>query len=348
MSINQLSDDGAVIGYKPTLEYVKKDKSDAKTEDTTKKSSVTDYSGKIEYSKTLNSFKNNLPSIALNNIDYVTQNMKLLIDKLALSFQNGNWNQYGEISSLLSAIESNNEEYITNFIDYHKNDISKSIVPELIGTIYTTKQRLEILNNTLKEIYYGDSHLTLEKTKEIDNAYLQKIQSYEENNNISKIGYLALSNDSALSRSVSMYCFSINEQVIDISDIINVSDESSGNKTNENLIKKMFNDINKEIEYRKVSYNSQQSIEIMQKTLYNYYNKRQELIDLYNLFSDNKDSFFIGKNIQSYKLELDNAIVNVNKAFAGNQYFLSEIVKLEQDKYLLKNIYDTFSYNSET
>lgn len=346
MSINQLEDDGAVIGYKPTLRYTKESKSNTVAEGTSKPS-ATDYSGKITYSDTINSFSNNLPSTALSNIDYVTQNMKLLIDKLASSFKKGDWNQYGEISSLLSAIESNNEEYIDNFIEYHNNSITGSIIPELIGEIHNTEQRLQILSGLLKELYYGQHLLTTEEAKEIDKAYLEKIQSYEVANDKAKINYLALSYDSALNRSVNMYAFSANEQAIDIADVIIASDNSSTNPSKATLIQKMFNDINEEIDYRKQSYDEQQSIEIMEKTLYNYYSKRQELIDLYDLFGENNESVFVGKKVQEYKKYIDDAITNVNRSFVGNQYFLSEIAKLERDKYFLKNIYASFNYKSD-
>ena len=346
MSINQLIDDGSVIGYKPTLQYKKENNLNTNAEDN-QLSSATNYSGKTEYSNTLNNFANNTPSIALNNIDYATNNMKLLIDKLTASFKDGNWNQYGEISSLISAIQSNNEEYISNFINYHKNSITGSIVPELIGTIYNTQQRLETLSNLLKELYYGNSKITTEESKEIDKSYLQKIQSHEINKDIAKINYLALSYDSVLNRSVNMYAFSANEQAINIADVVITSDDSSTDSSKSSFITKLFNEINEEINYREKSYIEQQSVEIMQKTLYNYYNKRQEIINLYDLFNENKNSIFIGNRAQTYKKQVDDAITNINKMFAGNQCHMSEIAKLEREKHFLMNIYANFNYNSE-
>ena len=344
MSINQLNDDGAVIGYRPTLQYVKERKSNAEE---TKQSSATDYSGKVTYSETINSFSNNLPSSSLSIIDYVLENMKILIDNLALSFKNGNWNQYGEISSLLSAIESNNKDYITDFIEYHKNNITGSIVPELIGTIYNTKQRLQILSEVLKELYYGQSNLTTEEAKQIDKDYLEKIKSYEKDSNKSKINYMALSYDSVLNRSVNMYAFSANEQAINIADVLTVSDGAVADSSKSQFIQKVFTEVNQDIDYRQSFYNEQQSVEIMKKTLYNYYCKRQEMIELYDLLSCNSESVFIGQRIQNYQEQLDNAVTNVNRSFVGNQYFLSEIAKLEREKYFLKNIYSSFNYNSD-
>lgn len=345
MSINQLNDDGAVIGYKPTLEYKKEDKPDKSAEDS-KGSSATDYSGKVTYSDTLYSFGNNLPNKVLSNIDYVMNNMKLLIDKLASSFQNGNWNQYGEISSLLSAVESNNQEYIQSFIDYHKNLITGSIVPELIGTINDTKVRLQILQETLKELYYGDPNITTEQAKDIDDAYLKKLQSYEASSDTAKIGYLALAYDATLNRSVSMYTFAANEKAIDIADVISKTESSTTSPSKSSLVQKIFGEVNDELDYRRDAYDEQQSVEIMQKTLYNYYSKRQEIIGLYDLFNENGESIFIGNTVQKYQKQVDDAVTNVNRTFVGNQYFLSEIANLEREKHFLMNIYASFNYNS--
>lgn len=346
MGINQFRDDGAIIGYRPTLQYNKELISNSLVTEDTKLSSDTDYSGKVTYSETVNGFKNNLPSTSLENIDYTLENMKLLIDKLALSFKSGNWNQYGEVSSLLSAIESNDKEYINSFIEYHKNNITGSIVPELIGIIYDTQQRFKILSNILKELYYGKTSLTIDEIKQIDKSYLEKVKSYEASKDNSKINYLALSYDSVLNRSVSMYTFSANEQMIDVADIVLSFDDSSADSSKEKLIKKMFTEINQDIEDRQTVYNNQQSVEIMEKTLYNYYSKRQEMIELYDLMNISQNSIFIGQRIQNYQKQLDDAVTNINRSFVGNQYFLSEIVKLEREKHFLKNIYSSFNYNS--
>ncbi len=343
MSVNQLQDDGAVIGYRPTLQY-KKESNGNSTETTS--SSTSDVYTKIKYSNTVKSLMSGLPSISLNNIDFVVKNMKLLIDKLASSFQNGNWNQYGEISSLLSAIESNNEEYINKFIAYHQNNITGSLAPELIGLIYDSEHRLEVLSALIKELYYGNSSITTEEAKEIDSAYLKKIQTLETEGKIAQINYLAISNDALLNRSVNMYAFSVNQQAIEIADVITKSDNSSADVSKASYLQKLFDETIEEIKYRKDTYNTQQSIEIMQKTLYNYYNERQEILDLYDLFDTNSESVFLGNKIQIHKNRLDDAIINVNRTFVGHQYFLSEMAKLESEKHFLKNLYASFNYNS--
>ena len=339
----QLHDDGAVIGYKPNLQYNK----DAQSTAEVKQSSADTKS--IQYSDTINSIANNLPSSSIANINRVLQNIQSLIDKLASKFQNGNWGQYSEISSLMTALKNNNIEYTNNFVEFHSNTVTGSIIPELIEIIYGTQQRLEILQSTLKELYYGDSNITLEKAKEVDEAFLKAIRSHEASGEIEHVNYLALSYDALINRSANMYAMTAYQQIIDVADIVLIpADNAVADKSKESFVEKMFEDTNFEINYRKDNYNTQQGIEIMQKTLYNYYIKRQELLELYDLFNVNPESGFIGNKIQLYTNKLDDALMDVNKSFAGNQYFLSEMVKLESEKHFLKNLYDSFNYNSET
>ena len=343
--INQLEDDGAVIGYKPNLEYNKsfnnKDNSEKEELDS---SSETDYSGNTTYTETLTNFKNNLPSTALSNLDFAIESMKILIDELSKSFIKGNWGEYSNISSLINAIENNNQEYINAFINSHKYNISGSIIPELIGYIYESKERLEILQSVLKELYYGDENLPTEKAVEYDKAHVHQLEVYEQTDS-SKINYLALMYDARLNRSVSIHAFDTNDKAISIFDIINSKDDSTGNTSQYSLIKKLYDEVNDEIDYRNSCYGNQQSVEIMEKTLYNYYSKRQEIIELYNLFSDNPNSIFIGTKIGEYKTIMDDTVKNINSTFIGHQFHLGEISNLEQEKYHLMNIYDSFSGN---
>ena len=216
MPINQLNDDGAVIGYKPDLQYKKDMTVASNNTDTTR----TNYSGSITYTDTLSGLKDNCPSQALSNIAYVTENLKKLVDKLAKAFKNGNWDKYNDISTLLSAVENNNDEYIQDFVDYHHGIITGSIVPELIQDIHNTQTRMDMLDKIIKELYYGDENISLEETKEIDESYISKMELYEASDDKAKINYMAISYDSIVSRSVSMYPFNINKKSITVADIV--------------------------------------------------------------------------------------------------------------------------------
>lgn len=335
-------DEGGVIGYKPKLEYVKEITSTEEVESPT----VTSYDG-TKFSKTINSIAENLPGSTLSTLDFVTDNMQMLIEQLTKHFDDNDWNEYNNISSLISAIENNNKEYIDTFINYHSNNIAGSIVPELIGTINSTRKRLVLLSDTLKKLYYNDVKLTTEQTQEIDKGYLNQIQKYELSDEINKINYLAISNDSILNRSVSLYAYEVNEKVIDLTEIVMKNDPAVANKEQADLVKKLYEEVNREIQNRKTGYNEEQNLDIMTKSLYNYYDKRKGINEIYSILDTSQGSAFITKKTKDYRDKLNEAITDINKSLAGNAYYISELTDLEQEKAHLMNIYATFNYNSE-
>ena len=335
-------DEGGVIGYKPKLEYVKEITSTEEVESST----VTSYDG-TTFSKTINSIAENLPGSTLSTLDFVTDNMQMLIEQLTKHFDDNDWNEYNNISSLISAIENNNKEYIDTFINYHSNNIAGSIVPELIGTINSTRKRLVLLSDTLKKLYYNDVKLTTEQTQEIDKGYLNQIQKYELSDEVNKINYLAISNDSILNRSVSLYAYDVNEKVIDLTEIVMKNDPAVVNKEQADLVKKLYEEVNREIQNRKTGYNEEQNLDIMTKSLYNYYDKRKGINEIYSILDTSQGSAFITKKTKDYKDKLNEAITDINKSLAGNAYYISELTDLEQEKAHLMNIYATFNYNSE-
>lgn len=341
MPINQLNDDGAVIGYKPDLQY-KKDRTVASNNTDTAR---TNYSGSITYTDTFSGFKDNCPSQALSDIAYVTENLKKLVDKLAKAFKNGNWDKYNDISTLLSAVENNSNEYIQDFVDYHHGIITGSIVPELIQDIHDTQTRMDTLDKIIKELYYGDENISLDEAKEIDESYISKMESYETSDDKAKINYMAISYDSIISRSVSMYAFNINKKSITVADIVTKKDDTAVNPSKASLVQQLFNEVNEELDYRRASYNPEQSVEIMQKTLYNYYDKRKNLIDLYDLI-DSSDSTYLKRKVSDYQDQVNEAIKDINRAFVGNQIYLTEKSNLEQEKHYLLEIYAQLNYNS--
>jgi hypothetical protein len=341
--MSQLDDNGAVIGYKPKLEY-KKEKNQT-SEVGTGNNASTDHSGSVTYSDTLSGFENNLPSTSIKDIDYVIQNIRLLIDKLSKDFHDGEWNEYNDISSLLSAVESDDVDYIKKFIDYHKDSINGSIVPELIGRMYDTQTRLKALYETLKELYYGDPNISLEETQEIDAGYIEQLKKYEQSGETGKINYIALSYDSILNRSVTMYAYNINRKCIGLSKVTQSETDISTDSSKVPLIERLFTEVNDDLNYRSNSYEVQQSIEIMKKTLYNYYDKRLNLLEMYDMFGGG-ESFPLMNRVYEYQAKADKAIENVARTFVANQYHIAEITGLEQEKYDLMQNYSKLNYNS--
>lgn len=338
---NQLEDNGAVIGYRPKLEYKK---------ELNQKAEVTNShfgtsSDNIKYSNTVNGFVNNLPSNSIKDVDYVIQNIRLLIDKLSKSFHNGNWNEYNDISMLLSAVDSDNVSYINEFIDYHKNLITGSIVPELIGQMYQTKVRLQVLNKIIKELYYGEPNISQQDAADIDESYVAQIKKLEISGQTGKINYLSLSYDATLNRSITMYAYGTNKKLIELSRVTDSETDITSDKTKKSMIQSLYNNVNKDIESRSATYEIQQNIEIMKKTLYNYYDKRSAIIDMYDMYDGNPE-FPLMERLYDYQDVVDKAVENVARTFIGNQYHLGEITHLEQEKYDLMNNYSKLNYNS--
>ena len=147
-----------------------------------------------------------------------------------------------------------------------------------------------------------------------------------------------------INKSVSSHAISVNKKIIDIVDIIDKSDNTNVNPTKVSLIKKIYDEVNDEIKYRDSNYNPEQNIEIMQKTLYNYYVKRKDLIDFYDLINAS-ESIYLKRKLCTYRDEVNESIKEVNRAFIGNQIYLEEKQKLEEEKYYLLNIYANLNYN---
>lgn len=343
--IEQLYDSGAVIGYQPNLKY---QKDNNVTEDFSN-SVVPNKQQNISYSNALQGIDTNAPSKSIQDIYYVISNMGKLIDKLSKSFHSNNWNQYNDISGFLNAIlnKNNSDEfssYIKDFSEYHKNNIKGSIIPEIILTILDSKDRLEKIEELLKELFYGNKDYTLDQINEIETSYLERLKNYERNKNSHKINYPALSFDSILCRSISMHTFEINKQAIKLTDIISNKDKAIGNPMQLSFIEKLYQEVKEEIENRQDIYSYSQNIEILEKTFYSYYNKRQDLLQLYHLMSDT-GSVYLGRKIISYQDNVENSIKNINRILIGNQIHLSELSKLMMEKHILTKIYADLGYN---
>ncbi len=336
-------DDGAIIGYKPDLKYTKEVSS---TSDSTSSTAITS-SDDTSYSTTLTSISENLPSSVLTSINYVSENLESLISQLAELFKDKNYDKYRNISAFLSAIKSGNTSYVGDFISYHSDDITGSILPELILEISNAEKRLELLDSTLKKLYYGDENITLEEAQEVDSAYLAKLKTYETTGEISKINYLTVSQDAILNKSVSNYVFMLNARAIEISEVSEVNNSEVVTASQSLLIQSMFNEINTDISIRQYNYNNEESSVLMVKSLYNYYNNRETVNNMYSMLETTDSSIFIAQKTVAAQKSLTQAISNINKSLSGNTYYLSKIATLEEEKAKLKNIYLASNYNAE-
>ena len=335
----QLEDHGAVIGYQPILEYNKEHNAQGKVD--SKTNQTTD---KTLYSKTLQGFINNVPSVATKDLLYASNSIQGLIDKLAQSFQ-GNWNEYNNINMLLTALEIGNNEYAIKFIDYHQNLITGSIIPELISELNSIKTRVDTLSETLKELYYGNAKLSQEEVEDIDKAYIQQLTKLDKEKALGVPNYIALSCDATLNRSVTMYAYNVNKRAIGLSKVVLSKTNITDDNTKTSLLNQLYQEANKNLEHRRNAYEMQQNVEIMQKTLYNYYEKRSIFLNMYEMYNNNPE-FPLMERMYDYQEQLNKSIENVARTFAGNQYHITELTHSEQEKYDLMQNYSKLSYKS--
>ena len=333
----QLEDVGAVIGYQPNLNYEK--------EKQHKEVSIT-FESDINYSSIVNQIEQLSPVTLIKNLDHSIDTIKKLVTRLTDAFNNNEWSKYNQISSLINAIEGGNQDYVEEFVNQHSSQITGSIIPEIIKDIIDVSKLLNEAKKEISNLYFGEEFIVIKEAEDKIKDYLTNIKENESAGKDEKNNYPIMAYDSILNSSLNVINSNILKECILLTDSVFNVDNSSASINQKEFIIKMYNEINEAINTRKQLHQAQQNVEIMKKTLYNYYEKRQNLIMLYDLLSKSPESIYVGQKIQFAQNELVRAIKNVNKIFVGSQVYLQEIQKLEKEKLILSNIYATFNHNS--
>lgn len=337
---DQLTDSGAVIGYRPDLKYEKinePEKSDI--------SVINNYiNNNDSYTNTIQSYLDNQPNLIISNINDNIISINDIIDRLAEAFNKKQYNKYSNIESFIEAIENGNTVYAKDFLEYHKTDISKSQIPEIINILEIEKERLNMFNETLKTLYYGTSNITDEECKqkddEISSVLIQKDKQGK------GINYLTLSYDSILNKSINTYSSKIDGACIQLEEVAYTEDDNDiTNSILLPMIERLFKETDDEINARSASYDIQQSVDTTRKALYNYYIKRNDLNQFYNTVTElsSEGSYLISK-ISSFEDKLDNAIEEINRTTLGNVYYMKSLSDLMTEKQQLRSLYATISY----
>lgn len=337
---DQLTDSGAVIGYRPDLKYQKTnepEKSDINV--------INKYiNNNDSYTNTIQSYLDNQPNLVISNINDNIISINDIIDRLAEAFNKKQYNKYSNIESFIEAIENGNTVYAKDFLEYHKTDISKSQIPEIINVLEIEKERLNMFNETLKTLYYGTSNITDEECKqkddEISSVLIQKDKQGK------GINYLTLSYDSILNKSINTYSSKIDGACIQLEEVAYTEDDNDiTNSILLPMIERLFKEVDDEINARSASYDIQQSVDTTRKALYNYYIKRNDLNQFYNTVTElsSEGSYLISK-ISSFEDKLDNAIEEINRTTLGNVYYMKSLSDLMTEKQQLRSLYATISY----
>ena len=336
---DQLLDSGAVIGYQPNLTY------DKENSDMTEEVSVIeDYINNNEsYTSTMQSYLNSLPSSIIENLSTNILTINDIIDRLKNHFKNEQYSDYTNIENYINAIESGNLVYTNKFLQFHKDNISNSQIPEIIYTLKTEENRLTILTDTLKILYYGTSNINDEECKQRDEDLTSVLTQRDAARK--GVNYLPLSCDAILNKTIGIYSSKIDSAIIQLEDCAYIEESNSLPATLSSTLEYMFKETNDELNDRLKTYDVQQNIETAKKALYNYYTRRSELNQYYDAVANTQgeDSFLLSK-VPSYEQKLKNAIEDVNRTMVGNVYYINTLENLMTEKQHLRSLYATISY----
>jgi hypothetical protein len=373
--LKQLDHDSNVIGYQPDLEYKKPrtavgefipGQDPDQTYDPDKDTTL--------YTKTLNGFAENLPSSVLADIDYVLKNIKRLKQKLAEKFKEEqalldnpfykgstglsdteiilnnakpgeSYNPYNDITKLIDAGENGNTDFTQQFEDQY-NDVTGTVIPALINQLNYIETKLSNLNVNFKDVYYGRPNISIPEAQGIDNAYVNNMRLMERDGTNGKINYLTISFDAILNKLVSFTVFQDNKSAIKCAKVIDSHEDAQATSNDMDILKEMFAEIEKELDIRSRGYMRNEDLELIQKSMYNYYEKRKHLNDVYNLYQSNPESKFLGRKVTEYTAKLNDAVKNVSRVLMYNQNYLNQITVLEKQKYNLQKLSRSTSSNS--
>lgn len=337
---DQLIDSGAVIGYRPDLKY-EKTNTLKESNDIAFNKYINDNSG---YTKTMQSYIDNQPSMVISNITENIVSINDIIDRLSVAFNKNEYDNYSNIETFIEAIENGNTVYAKDFLMYHKSDISKNQIPEIVQILELEKNKLSVFSETLKTLYYGTSNITDDECKQKDAEIISVL--IQKDKQAKGINYLALSYDAILNKAINTYSSKIDGACIQL-------EEAAYVKNNDNvinsillpMIERLFNEVEDEINARTASYETQQSIDTTRKALYNYYIKRSDLNKFYDIAVESSpDGGYLLSKITSFEKDLNNAIEDVNKITLGNVFYIDSINNLMSEKQELRSLYATISY----
>ena len=237
---DQLLDSGAVIGYQPNLTY------DKENSDMTEEVSVIeDYINNNEsYTSTMQSYLNSLPSSIIENLSTNILTINDIIDRLKNHFKNEQYSDYTNIENYINAIESGNLVYTNKFLQFHKDNISNSQIPEIIYTLKTEENRLTILTDTLKILYYGTSNINDEECKQRDEDLTSVLTQRDAARK--GVNYLPLSCDAILNKTIGIYSSKIDSAIIQLEDCAYIEESNSLPATLSSTLEYMFKETNDE------------------------------------------------------------------------------------------------------
>ena len=255
------------------------------------------------------------------------------------------YNPYNDINKLINAGENGNTDFTQQFENQY-NNITGTVIPALINQLNYIETKLSNLNTNFKDVYYGKPNISIPEAQSIDKAYVDNMRLMERNGTNGKINYLTISFDAILNKLISFTVFQDNKSAIKCAKVIDSHEDAQATTNDMKILKEMFAETEKELDIRSRGYMRNKDLELIQKSIYNYYEKRKNLNDVYNLYQKNPESKFLGRKVTEYTAKLNDAVKNVSRVLMYNQNYLNQITVLEKQKYNLQKLSRSTSSNS--
>ena len=255
------------------------------------------------------------------------------------------YNPYNDINTLIDAGETGDTSYTDKFAEEYNSPYG-SVIPGLINILAGIENKLNELNVDLKQIYYNDPNITISDAKKSDESYIKDLKIRERHNDTAGINYMTISFDSILNKTISYCVFKDNKNAIKVAKVIDSQEDTQATTNDMKIVNKLFDDVNKQLDLRARGYKRQKDIELIQKSLYNYYEKRKYLNDLYELRDKDKNSVYLGRKVDKFADNLTEAIKDVDRVLMYNQNHLDQITVLEKEKYNIQKICKSISKKS--
>lgn len=220
----------------------------------------------------------------------------------------------------------------------HYNNPDGTPIPELINCLNDISDSLNELADSIKVIYFDMPDITTEEAKDIDNDYINEFKIRERNDNSKTINYMTLSFDAILNKTLSYNIFRNNKKAIKCAKVIDSNEKTQATTNDIDIINKLFEDVNDKLKLRARGYKRNKDKKLINKAMFNYYEKRKNLNDLYQLYEKDPESEFLGNRVIEYTNKLYESIRDINRVLMYNQNYLDEITKLENEKYNIQKL----------
>lgn len=321
--------EGQIIGYKPKLEYKKERVSDALFP------SYAEPEKEDKRSELLKQLEEYSTDKIFDGIRFVTNMIDDVLGRITKVFNAQSYAKYSALDTLLSAYKNGDTEYINKFTEWHNGNPLGSTAPEIVKHLSETRERLKLIAETVKMLYYGDRTLTDEQIKQRNAELYNAVLQYETSGKRDSVNYYAMIEDAKLNQSIVSYVYSLGNSLLDMEACCNPPGETTFPEDCMAFTKTLFETSVEKINDRHSSFISNNSLRTQEKALYNYYAKRDEILKLRKIIAEvgEESGSSVMDMYDDAKGRLYESVKEVIKANMGHSHFMQSLVPLlEQEQ----------------